>query len=83
MSVYNYIVRNSRGESIKGTLDSDSQDSVASKLREMGYFIVNISEAKSEKKFTLTGKKISFSFFNRIKTRDLVIFTRQFSTLIS
>jgi len=83
MSVYNYIVRNSRGESIKGTLDSDSRDSVASKLREMGYFIVNISEAKSDKKFTLTGKKISFSFFNRIKTRDLVIFTRQFSTLIS
>jgi len=83
MPAYNYTVRNSKGESVKGTLDSDSQDTVASKLREMGYFIVNISEAKSEKKFALKGKTISFSFFNRIKTRDLVIFTRQFSTLIS
>ncbi|MEA2016290.1 MAG: type II secretion system F family protein [Actinomycetota bacterium] len=84
MTVYNYTVRNSKGESIKGTLDAETQDNVASKLRDRGYFIINISEVKEEKKLSLKGgKSISFSFFNRIKTRDLVIFTRQFSTLIS
>ncbi len=83
MTVYNYTVRNSKGESIAGTLDAETQDNVASKLRGMGYFIINIAEEKEEKKFKLKGSSIGFNFFNRIKTRDLVIFTRQFSTLIS
>jgi type IV pilus assembly protein PilC len=55
---------------------------VISKLREMGYFIVDIKKSKDETE-GLKNKKIELSFLNRVKARDLVIFTRQFSTLIS
>ena len=82
MSAYNYTVRDSKGETVVGTIDADTQDSVISKLKDMGYFIVNIDRPKEEKS-KFKNKTISFSFFNRIKIRDMVIFTRQFSTLIS
>jgi len=82
MSSYNYTVRDSKGETIAGTIDADTQDSVISKLKDMGYFIVSIDRPKEEK-IKFKNKTISFSFFNRIKIRDLVIFTRQFATLIS
>ena len=82
MSSYNYTVRDSKGEKIAGTIDANTQDSVISKLKDMGYFIVSIDRTKEEK-IKFKNKTISFSFFNRIKIRDLVIFTRQFATLIS
>jgi len=82
MSSYNYTVRDSKGEKVAGTIDADTQDSVILKLKDMGYFIVSIDRPKEEK-IKFKNKTISFSFFNRIKIRDLVIFTRQFATLIS
>ncbi|HEY4695802.1 MAG TPA: type II secretion system F family protein [Candidatus Hydromicrobium sp.] len=82
MSVYNYTVRNSKGEAVEGSIDADTTDSVVSKLKDMGYFIININKLK-EDKIKLKNKTISFSIFNRIKARDLVVFTRQFATLIS
>src|SRR3972149_7039595 len=82
MSAFNYTVRDSKGETVVGTIDADTQDSVISKLKNMGYFIVSIDRPKEEK-IKFKNKTISFSFFNRIKIRDMVVFTRQFSTLIS
>jgi len=82
MSAYNYTARDSKGETVAGTIDADTQDSVISKLKDMGYFIVSIDRPKEEKS-KFKNKTISFSFFNRIKIRDMVVFTRQFSTLIS
>ena len=82
MSAYNYTVRDSKGEIVVGTIDADTQDSVISKLKDMGYFIVNIDRPKEEKS-KFKNKTITFSFLSRIKIRDMVVFTRQFSTLIS
>ncbi|HEY4663018.1 MAG TPA: type II secretion system F family protein [Candidatus Humimicrobiaceae bacterium] len=82
MYAFNYTVRDSKGETVVGTIDADTQDSVISKLKNMGYFIVSIDRPKEEK-IKFKNKTISFSFFNRIKIRDMVVFTRQFSTLIS
>lgn len=82
MSVYNYTVRDSNGEIVAGTIDADTQDTVISKLKDMGYYIVSIDRLREEKK-KFQNKTLSFSFFNRIKIRDMVIFTRQFATLIS
>lgn len=84
MAAYNYTVRNLNGELLEGSIDAESQDLVLSKLKEMDYFVVNIDEVKESKPLTLTKKgSKGFSFFNRIKVRDMVVFTRQFSTLIS
>jgi len=82
MTVYNYTVKDSKGEALKGTIDAETLDLVISKLRNMGYFIVNVDKVKEEK-IKIKGDSSGFSFFNRIKLRDLVIFTRQFATLIS
>ncbi len=82
MSVYNYTVRDSKGEAIEGSIDADTQDLVVSKLKDMGYFIINIDKLKEEK-VKLKNRTISFSIFNRVRIRDLVVFTRQFATLIS
>ena len=81
MAAYIYTAKDSKGEIIKGSIDGETQDVAVSKLREMGYFIVSIDKARDEK--SGLRKPITFSFFNRIKIRDMVIFTRQFSTLIS
>jgi type IV pilus assembly protein PilC len=84
MSAYNYTVRNLKGELLEGSIEGESQDLVLSKLKEMDYFVVSINEVKESKPLTLKkGKSKGFSFFNRIKVRDMVVFTRQFSTLIS
>ena len=82
MSTYNYTVRDSNGEIVAGTIDADTQDTVISKLKNMGYYIVSIDRPREEKK-KFQNKTLSFSFFNRIKIRDMVVFTRQFATLIS
>lgn len=81
MTAYNYTVRDSSGKIIDGSIDAETQDMVVSKLREMGYFIVSINKAKEET--SLKNKTIRIGFLERVKVRDLVIFTRQFSTLIS
>ncbi len=84
MSAFNYTVRNLSGELIKGSIDAETQDLVVSKLKEMDYFVVTIDEIKESKPLTLSkGGSKGFSFFNRIKIRDMVVFTRQFATLIS
>ena len=82
MATYNYMVRSLKGDVVEGSIDGDTQDLVATKLKDMGYFIVNINKFK-EDKIKIKNKTLSFSIFNRIKAREMVVFTRQFSTLIS
>ncbi len=81
MATFNYTVRNLKGELIKGSIDAETQESVVLKLKDMEYFVISI--VKMKERISTSKKTISFSFFNRIKTRDLVVFTRQFATLIS
>jgi len=82
MSTYNYTVKSLTGDLVEGSIDADTQDSVVAKLKDMGYFIVNIDKFK-EDKVKIKNKTLSFSIFNRIKPREMVVFTRQFATLIS
>ena len=80
MATYNYTARSSKGEIIKDSIDGEAEDLVVSKIKDMGYFIVNITKLKEDKvKMKLPALKI----FTRVKTRDIVIFTRQFATMIS
>ena len=84
MAAFNYTVRNLKGELLKGSIDAETQDVVVSKLKEMEYFVVSIDEIKGSKVKDISKKSTKgFSFFNRIKIRDMVVFTRQFATLIS
>ncbi|MBE3092495.1 MAG: type II secretion system F family protein [Actinobacteria bacterium] len=80
MATYNYTVRSSKGEIIKDSIDGEAEDSVISKLKDMGYFIVNITKSKEDK---VKRKLPALKIFNRVKTRDIVVFTRQFATMIA
>ena len=77
MPLYEYTARNAtNGQIQKGQLDVATRDDVNSYLRKNRLILVNVREAP---------KKINISFggAQRIKTRDIVIFTRQFATMIN
>jgi type IV pilus assembly protein PilC len=77
MPLFEYTARNTtNGQIQKGQLEVASRDEVSSYLRKNRLILVSVREAP---------KKINLSFggAQRIKTRDIVIFTRQFATMIN
>jgi type IV pilus assembly protein PilC len=73
--MFEYTARNPSGQIQKGQLDVASKDDVSAYLRKNRLILVSIREAP---------KQINISFGGqRIKTRDIVIFTRQFATMIN
>ena len=80
MAIFKYKARNKNGEIQSGTLEASNEDFLISKLKEQGLLAIDIKKhgAKQSK-----GLSRNISLFDKIRTRDLVVFTRQFSTLIS
>ncbi|MGE3526279.1 MAG: type II secretion system F family protein, partial [Gemmatimonadales bacterium] len=75
MPVFEYTARNqTTGQIVKGQQDAPSRDDVTKFLRKNKLAVVSIREAPKEIKINLGGG---------IKTRDIVIFTRQFATMIN
>ena len=76
MPVFEYTARNAAsGQIMKGTLDVPSRDDVLKHIKQQKMIVVNVREQP---------KQISFSFGKKpIRTRDIVIFTRQFATMIN
>jgi type IV pilus assembly protein PilC len=76
MPLYEYTARNtSNGQIQKGQLDVASKDEVSAYLRKNRLLLVNVREAPKQIKLSLGS--------GRVKTRDVVIFTRQFATMIN
>src|ERR1041384_762822 len=77
MPLFEYTARsNATGQIQKGQLDMPSQAEVSNYLRKNRLMLVSVREAPKQIKFSLPGAQ-------RIKTRDIVIFTRQFATMIN
>ncbi len=76
MPVFEYTARNAAtGQILKGTLDVPSKDEVLKHIKQQKMIMVNVREQP---------KQLSFSLGRSgIKTRDIVIFTRQFATMIN
>lgn len=76
MPVFEYTAKNATtGQILKGTFDAPSRDDLIGHLRKNRLILVSMREAPKEIKFSLPGRTIS--------TRDVVIFTRQFATMIN
>jgi type IV pilus assembly protein PilC len=76
MPMFEYTARNAAtGQIQKGQLDVPSKDEVGTYLRKNRLILVNVREAPKQIKLSLGGP--------RVKTRDIVIFTRQFATMIN
>lgn len=92
MPSYNYVARDQRGKIVKGNIEAPSLTNARTTLRQQGFFVTSIKEFKSKsattiKKTTITiddGKKVytHLSFFEKVSLNELVIFSRQFATLI-
>jgi type IV pilus assembly protein PilC len=76
MSVFEYTAKNSTsGQILKGTMDVPTRDEVIAFVRKNRMILVSVREAPTQLRITLPG--------GGIKTRDVVIFTRQFATMIN
>ena len=71
MPTFTYTARSANGELKSATLDAANKDEVVAQLRRQRLTVVKVDEAAKPKK----GGKVSM--------RDIVIFTRQFSTMIN
>src|SRR3954464_119044 len=77
MPVFEYTARNLKGELVKDKIDLGSRDDVIAHLRKNRMIVVQVREAKSK------GGSLGDLFKPGVKTRDVVIFTRQFATMIN
>jgi type IV pilus assembly protein PilC len=75
--IYRYNAMDANGRTVTGTLDADSLELVRSKLADLSYHVLSIRETKSRQGF-----QDWFTGIQRVKLRDLVMFSRQFATMI-
>ena len=76
MPVFEYTARTLKGDLVTDKVDLPSKDDVVAHLRKNRMIVVQVREAK--------GKRLNIKLWGGgIKTRDVVIFTRQFSTMIN
>ena len=87
MPTYQFEALDQTGKPQKGTLDASSSDDAITKIKSQGYFPTSIREKKVKQKAVATkgeGKKkkeATLRVGGRVKTKVLVQFTRQLSTL--
>ncbi len=74
---YTYKVRDKQGQIVEGTLESDSTNLVANKLRQMGYVPLAI-----DKKDTGGLRRELRLMKPKIKLKDIAVFSRQFAVMI-
>jgi type IV pilus assembly protein PilC len=94
MTTYSYTAVNSRGTETKGSLDAADQNQALQRLKQMGFFPVNVAAkpldpaARAQRHALRLGLRSSTArgaaapFRGRIKTRRLAVFTRQLATLV-
>ncbi len=78
MLIYSYKVKDSRGALLEGAVEAENEEQAGNVLREHGYFVLSLA-ARSEP--SLATKK--FTFLRRVSPKDVVIFSRQLSVMIS
>ncbi len=71
---YEYVAFDSQGRRIKGQIEAPSEAAAEEMLWNQQYTIVSLNEAQERAEIEL--------FASRIKTRDLIVFSRQLATLI-
>ncbi|MHB8220932.1 MAG: type II secretion system F family protein [Acidimicrobiales bacterium] len=78
-TTFDYKVRDQAGKLIQGKLEADSMPVVVARLREMGYLPVSVTPASGG---TLSTEIVIPGFTDRIKPKEVAVFTRQFATMV-
>lgn len=77
MSIFKYKVIDKNSSLAKGFIEAPTAEMAAQVLQEKGSTVISIKEEAAK------SLKFNIAIFNRIKTKDVVIFSRQFSVMIS
>ena len=73
MANFSFEARNTLdGSLVKSTVEADSEKSAAQLIQSRGLVVLSIKGVEAKK-----------NYFNKIKTKDRVLFARQLSTLIN
>jgi general secretion pathway protein F len=81
MPVYEYRALDKKGKNLKGIIDAESESQARSKLRSSGKYPVAVKESIS--KSGLAGKKSgTIGFFERVRSEEINVMTRQLATLL-
>jgi type IV pilus assembly protein PilC len=78
-TTFDYKVRDQAGKLIQGKLEADSMPVVVARLREMGYMPVSVTPVTGG---TLSTEIVIPGFTDRIKPKEVAVFTRQFATMV-
>lgn len=73
MKFFSYTIKDSSGKIVKGLSEADSKEKLIEHFQKEGYIIFSIEESRKK---TLSRKR------GKVKSDDLVIFSRQLTTLI-
>ncbi len=73
MKIFFYNIKNKEGKVLKGMIEAESQEKAIEHFQKEGLIILSIKETK---------KKIKVKAKGKVKVDDLVVFSRQFTTLI-
>src|SRR2546422_675350 len=76
MPVFQYTARTLKGDLVNDKVDLPSRDDVIAHLRKNHMVVVQVRAAPRE-------FKLNFKFGGGVKTRDIVVMTRQFATMIN
>jgi type IV pilus assembly protein PilC len=76
MATYAYKALDARGTSTTGEIEGESKQVAAAALRSRGLTVLDMNE-------TNKGLHMELNFMQRIKSKDLTVFSRQFATMVS
>jgi len=77
MTTFAYKALDARGGQATGQVDGDSKAAVAQMLRGKGFTVLDVNEVKKGL------GSIELNFMQRIKPKDLTVFSRQFATMVN
>jgi type IV pilus assembly protein PilC len=77
MGSFTYEAVEPSGRTIRGTLEAENQQTVMAKLQGLNYHVVDVAEKKQIGFSFLKGNKLG-----KVKLASLVVFSRQFATMI-
>ncbi len=84
MPEYSYEALDKGGKQVKGSIEASSEEVIIEKLRDMGYYPLKVTpnKTKSAVKMDLATLPVLKQILGRIKTKQIMTFTRQLATLI-
>lgn len=82
MPSFQWKGRNRSGEYVKGEIAASSPDAVAQELHKLDIYPINIAKKSEFFSLSLSGAKKEISSKTRISDTNLIVFTRQFSSLV-